>query len=351
MGAKPAGVNNRHLVLVDDEEEDVYEGEEMEFLDHLEEFRVRLIRMVVYVVVAAIVCIAIAGGSIVDLATQPIRRALPETGGEMLITRPFEAMVTWLKVDALAGLIIAMPFVGYELWGFIAPALSRRERRLASTIVLACPGLFIAGALFIYFVFPLALKFLISFAAFFPDTKVMLNPKETIGMMLTLMLGMGLVFQMPVVIAALAKFGVVTARGLLTVWRHAIVVIVIVAAILTPTWDPVNLAIVSGPMVLLYFSSAGIAALIERSDRKREERRRRRQQELELLAQADDEDMDWEDEEFEALGETQETAPQPELPPSDATEETRQGVPDGDAEGPDAPEAHEDPPADRLNTD
>lgn len=322
----------------------------MEFLDHLEELRVRLIRMVVYVVVAAIVCIAIAGGSIVDLATRPILKALPEAGGEMLITRPFEAMVTWLKVDALAGLIIAMPFVGYELWGFIAPALSRRERRLASTIVLACPVLFVAGALFIYFVFPLALRFLISFAAFFPNTKVMLNPKETIGMMLTLMLGMGLVFQTPVVIAALAKLGVVSAKGLLSVWRYAIVVIITVAAILTPTWDPVNLGIVAGPMVALYFCSAGIAALIERSDRKREERRRQREAELELLAQSEAQAMLELDEPAECVDGLSGDDPSDGDPPGnqDASEDdTRAGSSTGAA----SPPVEPDPSVDHPSTD
>jgi sec-independent protein translocase protein TatC len=365
-------MKDRHLALVDDEE-DEYEGEEMEFLDHLEELRVRLLRMIVYVVVAAIVCIAIAGGTIVPLATEPIRKALPETGGQMLITKPFEAMVTWLKIDALAGVLIAMPFVGYEVWGFIAPALSRRERKLASTIVLACPALFISGALFIYFVFPMALRFLISFAEFFPDTQVMLNPKETIGMMLTLMLGMGLVFQMPIVIGALAKFGVVTSRGLLGVWRHAIVVIMIVAAFLTPTWDPVNLGIVAGPMVLLYFSSIGIAGLIERAEARREARRKAaRAQEMELVEEDHDEipeegdDGDEADDDLALPDGTQEWEPgeyehQPLVepveyhPPTDETSDPPKSVQgddsDGGAEGEAAAEPDEDPPADPYDTD
>jgi len=246
--------------------DDVYEGEEMDFLDHLEELRIRILRAFLYIAVASLICLAIAKNVVIDFLMKPLVEAMGGTDAKFLITEPLEAMMTWFKVDIVAGLAISLPFVAWEMWAFVAPALSRRERRVTRFIIGVCPALFLCGAAFIYKVFPMALRFLLSFATLFPRAQVMLRPWQSLTMMITLMLGMGLVFQMPLVIAALARFGLVSARGLLRIWRHAIVVIVTLAAIITPTWDPVNLSLVAVPMIGLFFLSVGVAALIQRRE-------------------------------------------------------------------------------------
>lgn len=258
-----------HLTLVDDE--DVYEGEELDFLEHLEELRVRILRSFLYLAVSTIICIGVARDAIVELVMKPGVTALGGGSGKFLFTKPLDPMMTWLKIGLLAGLVIALPFIAYEVWGFVRPALSRRERRYAYIVVLACPTLFLSGAAFIYAVFPLALRFLVGFAGYFPNSQVALQPSEYLGMLLTLMIGMGLVYQMPVVVAVLARLEVVSSAGLLRVWRYAIFGVVVVAAIITPTWDPINLSIVALPMVALYFISAGVARLVEVQARRREQ--------------------------------------------------------------------------------
>jgi sec-independent protein translocase protein TatC len=252
---------------------DAYEGQEMHFLDHLEELRVRLLRSLIYVTVSSLICVGLGQRSIIDFVMEPAVKALGAdaagTSG-FIFTEPMAPMMTWLKIGLLAGLAISIPFVMLEAWGFIAPALTRREKRVGYTAVLACPGLFLAGAAFIYLVIPTALKFLMQFKDLFPNTRFLLDPAKYLNMMLTLMTGMGLVFQMPIVIAVLTRVGIITSATLLRFWRHSIVIWLVIAAVITPTWDPVNLSITATPMILLYFASILIAKVIERGNRRRE---------------------------------------------------------------------------------
>ncbi len=252
---------------------DAYEGKEMHFLDHLEELRVRILRSMVYVAIASLVCVGMAQEEIIAFVMEPAAKALgedPMGNSNMIFTEMMAPLMTWLKIGLLAGLVISLPFVMLEAWGFIAPALTRRERRVGYLAVLACPGLFVLGAAFVYTIFPTALAFLMQFKNYFPGAQFLLDPAKYLNMMLTLMTGMGLVFQMPVVVAALVRIGLLSSGFLVRVWRHAMVVLLVIAALITPTWDPVNLSITVGPMVALYFLSIAIALVIERGNRKRE---------------------------------------------------------------------------------
>jgi sec-independent protein translocase protein TatC len=262
---------------------DAYEGREMHFLDHLEELRVRIIRGFLYIAVATggsiYFCMKEAtgdrGSGIINFVMHPAQEAVGEHG-KFIFTQMLEPMMTTMKIGFLVGLAFCMPLLGAEIWGFVAPALTRREKRIGYVVVLICPVLFLMGAAFIYLVIPTAFKFLLQFTQLFPDATFMLNPNQYLNMMLTLMAGMGLVFQMPVVIAVLARLGIVSSAFLLRYWRHAIVLFVVLAAILTPTWDPLNLTITTVPMVFLYFGSILIAVIIERGNRKRDAAQRDR---------------------------------------------------------------------------
>ncbi len=247
---------------------DAYEGEELHFLDHLEELRIRLIRSIAYVLVAALICVGFAGNALIELVMEPALKAFEGINSNFIFTKPMDPMMTWLKIGLISGVIVAIPFIALEAWGFVAPALTVRERRAGYVVMLICPFLFLCGVVFIYFVIPLALKFLFQFASLFPNTVLMPEPGVYLGMLLTLMLAMGVVFQMPVVVGVLARLGIVTGEGLLRFWRHAVLGCVALAAVITPTWDPVNLSIVAGPMVGLYFVSIGVAALVEKGLRR-----------------------------------------------------------------------------------
>ncbi len=247
---------------------DAYEGEELHFLDHLEELRIRMIRSIAYVLVAAVICVGFAGNALIELAMEPALKAFEGINSSFIFTKPMDPMMTWLKVGLISGVIVAIPFVALEAWGFVAPALTVRERRAGYIVMLVCPALFLCGVVFIYFVIPLALKFLFQFTSLFPNTVLLPEPSVYLGMLLTLMFAMGVVFQMPVVVGVLARLGLVTGAGLAHFWRHAVVGCVALAAVITPTWDPVNLSIVAGPMIGLYYISIGVALLVEKGMRR-----------------------------------------------------------------------------------
>lgn len=301
------GRRTRALKLADP---DVYDGREMHFLDHLEELRTRILRAMIYVVVAVMLSIGWCfhdaqdgkGLTVVNFVMRPANEALranaettgvesspaevdtaakpAEDGaghkGKLIFTSPLEPMMTLLKIGLLVGLAASMPFIGLEIWGFVGPALTRREKSVGYIVVLVCPALFVTGASFIYLILPTALKFLLMFTRFFEDAEFLLNPNQYLNMMLTLMAGMGCVFQMPVVIGVLVRIGLVSSAALLRFWRHATVIMIVLAAVITPTWDPLNLSIVVAPMMALYFGSIVLAKFIERGNRRREAAERER---------------------------------------------------------------------------
>jgi sec-independent protein translocase protein TatC len=161
--------------------------------------------------------------------------------------------VVWLKLPLLAAVFLASPWVVYQVWGFIAPGLYKRERRWAAPFVLCAAGLFILGGLFAYFVaFRFGLTFLLGVGRDI-DIAPIVSVSEYFDLFVNVMLGIGIVFELPVVIFFLTLLRIASPRFLLKNSRYAILAIVIVAAIVTPTPDVFNLMLFSVPMVALFF--------------------------------------------------------------------------------------------------
>ena len=239
----------------------------MSFLEHLEELRRRIIYSVLAVAVAFFVGWWKAE-RIFAFMQGPIVTALRahKLDEKLVYTNPVDPFNMYLKVAFIAGLFIASPFVLYQVWAFVAPGLYRHERRYILPFLFSTVGLFLAGGAFGYkMVYPAALDFLIGYGAQFQP---MITIHEYTTLFLTVILGMGIVFELPILIFFLALMGIVSAGWMWRNFRYSILVIFIIAAIVTPTTDILNMCIFAAPMVALYALSIGIAWLVHPTRRK-----------------------------------------------------------------------------------
>ena len=220
------------------------------FFDHLTELRIRLVRALLGVAVG----VAVTGWFAERLfryVMQPVLDSLPEGQRALNYTSSLEPFLVYLKVALYGGLFLAAPWVLFQLWLFIAPGLYKREKTLVIPFVAIGTLLFYCGVAFTYFgVMPFAFPALAAIAG--PDMKPILTMREQLTLVLAMMLGFGVVFEIPVVIAFLAMIGLVTPEFLSRYRRHAWIVNVILAAILTPTGDPLNLFLMAAPMIIFY---------------------------------------------------------------------------------------------------
>jgi sec-independent protein translocase protein TatC len=239
----------------------------MPLLAHLEELRKRVILSVLGVLVGFISCWSFAD-RIFSLMQQPIIGALRHHGiaGGLVYLNPTDPFNLYLYVALVGGLFAASPFVFYQLWLFIAPGLYRKEKRYVLPFLLSTVGLFIAGGLFGYkMVYPASLDFLIGFGQQFQP---MITVGEYTRLFVTIIVGLGLIFEMPILVFFLALMRLITARWMWRNVRYSILVIFIIAAIVTPTADILNMCLFAAPMVALYAISIGVAWLVN-SKRKR----------------------------------------------------------------------------------
>jgi sec-independent protein translocase protein TatC len=239
----------------------------MPLLAHLEELRKRIIFSVLGVLAGFLSCWSFAD-RIFGLLQQPIIGALRHhgIGGGLVYLNPTEPFNLYLEVALVGGLFVASPFVFYQLWLFIAPGLYRKEKRYVMPFLLSTVGLFIAGGLFGYkMVYPASLDFLIGYGQRF-------QPMITIGeytkLFVTIIVGLGLIFEMPILVFFLAVMRVITARWMWRNLRYAILVIFIIAATVTPTADILNMCLFAAPMVALYALSIGVAWLVNSARRR-----------------------------------------------------------------------------------
>lgn len=182
------------------------------------------------------------------------------------ITEPF---LVSLKVAAFGGLVLALPFIVYQVWAFIAPGLYEHEKRLAVPFLLGAGFSFALGALFAYYGFlPFAIPFLLGFLGEVITPQISIG--RYIGQVLMMMGVMGLVFEMPVVSYLLARLGILSSTFLARNWRIAVVLLLTLAALITPTVDVVSLAIVTGPLLVIYWISVLVARVAERARPKEE---------------------------------------------------------------------------------
>jgi sec-independent protein translocase protein TatC len=204
---------------------------------------------------------------IYGIMQKPITDVLRANGmsDKLVFLNPTEPFNLYLKISALAGLFLTSPFVLYQVWMFISPGLYRNEKRYVVPFMTSSIALFAGGGYFGYrIVYPRALSFLIEFGRQFQP---MITINEYTSLFLSIILGMGLIFEMPILIFFLALMGIVTARFMWKNFRYAILVIFIIAAIVTPTPDVLNMCIFAAPMIGLYIISIAIAYFVHPKQR------------------------------------------------------------------------------------
>ncbi len=232
----------------------------MSLMDHLEELRSRLMWAIATLAVAFFPCWYFVD-EIFAFLQRPIIKLLPP-GKKLAYTGITDPFILYFKVAALAAVFAASPFILYQLWRFIAPGLYKHERRYLLPFLFFGSFFFLAGGAFAYYVaFPLAAEFLLQIGGAFEPV---ITIERFFGFQMTIILGLGLMFELPIVIFVLSAIGLVTPRFLMRNFRWAVVVIFIVAAIITPTSDILNLCVFAVPAILLYLLGVGAAALVPR---------------------------------------------------------------------------------------
>jgi sec-independent protein translocase protein TatC len=239
----------------------------MGFLEHLEELRRRIIYSLIAVAVGFCACWRYAE-NIYEIMQRPIMTALQHHGmsEKLVYMDPTEPFNIYLKVAALAGLFLTSPFILYQVWAFISPGLYRNEKRYVVPFMVSTVSLFLAGGYFGYkLVYPQALEFLIGFGKQFQP---MITIEKYTDLFLVIIIGMGAIFEMPILVFFLSLMGIVTAGWMWRNLRYSILVIFIIAAILTPTTDILNMCIFAAPMIGLYLFSIAIAWLVHPKQRR-----------------------------------------------------------------------------------
>ena len=245
------------------------EGEEvpgmdrMSFLDHLEELRHRIFYSLISILVGFVVCWTFADEIYAGLA-RPLTGILRELNlGERLVyTNPVAPFNLYVKLALLAGVFVASPFLLWQVWRFISPGLYTREKRYAVPFILLGSALFVSGGAFAYSIaFPQALRFLLRFGAQFQP---MITVDEYFSLASMIILGLALVFELPILILFLTLLRLITPRFLLRNFRYSVLVIFVLAAIITPTPDIPTMMLFATPLIGLYFLGLGLSYLVLR---------------------------------------------------------------------------------------
>jgi sec-independent protein translocase protein TatC len=255
---------NEVRTFLSEEPEDTPLGDSLEkavnnpqsLLVHLDALRKHLFRAALVLILMTVVAFAFAS-QIINLL------ALPVGGIEALVAiDPTEPIGTFMRVALLTAFAVTLPYIILELWLFIAPGLSRDSRIFGLYAIPIAVIFFIGGMAFAYFVLlPTAIPFLVNFGGITSQ----IRPSSYIRFVTSIMFWIGIAFQFPLIIYVLARVGLIRARVLIDNWRLAVVIIAILAAMITPTIDPVNMGLVMGPMIVLYFLGIVLAKFAERS--------------------------------------------------------------------------------------
>jgi sec-independent protein translocase protein TatC len=250
---------------LEETEEHDSDEREMSFLDHLEELRWRLVKSLLGLLACVVLCSFFADRIVNDVVLRPSKSVTPPLN--LINTVPFGQITFYMMVIIVAGLILSSPWILYQVWKFVEPGLKENEKKYISGIVVATTFCFLAGIAFAYFLMlPYMLQFFATFGS--PNIQNMIAVTEYMSFVIQLVLLSGLIFELPMVAYFLARLGIMTPAFMRHYRRHAIVAILIIAAIVTPTTDPVTMAVFALPMFILYEISIWIASI---AARKREE--------------------------------------------------------------------------------
>jgi sec-independent protein translocase protein TatC len=233
------------------------EGPTMSLIEHLEELRRRLIVIVIAIVAAAVVGFLFSG-AVLDL----LRAPLPNDFETIYFTGPADAFGVQVKIAGFIGIALAMPVILFEVWRFVTPGLTKRERRFVWPVMVAAILLFGLGIVVGYAIIPYALNFLLGFAR--PGLQPLLTIDGYVGFVTTMLLAFGIVLEFPIVLVGLARVGVLSYRRLAAQRRMAVLGITVFAIVLTPGGDPISPLILGSVMYLLFEGSLFIIRLIRR---------------------------------------------------------------------------------------
>ena len=247
--------DDEHRITLTDP--DALEEGRMSFLEHLDELRKRLIHCAVALFVGVVVAFFFLD-RLFAFVFVPLQRTLPD-GGRFITTEAPEYFMLYLKVGLLSGLFVALPYILWQMWLFIAPGLYAHEKRFAIPFVFFAFVFFIGGAAFAHYIaFPWTWQFFINFAqGGFVEVMPRIGP--TFALYVRVVLAFGAIFQMPTVVFFLARMGVVNARFLIKNIKYAVLIIFILAAVLSPGGDLASQFLMAGPMLILYLFSIFIA--------------------------------------------------------------------------------------------
>ncbi|HEV2422766.1 MAG TPA: twin-arginine translocase subunit TatC [Candidatus Acidoferrales bacterium] len=250
------------------EEED---GGKMSLFEHLADLRKRLIYSAIAIGLGFLVGFAISK-PMIGIVSRPMVVALEQSHfpPRLIYHNPTGPINLVFSLAFYLGIVFALPVVLYQIWLFVAPGLYKHERKAVASFIVSSVLLFLAGIAFGYFILlPYVLRFLISFEGSLP-LQPLIDINEYFDLLLIVMVGLGVIFELPILIFVLSMFGIVTPQWLWKNVRYAILIISIIALIVTPTPDATTMLIFMAPMVALYFVGIGVSYMVFRSKRKRE---------------------------------------------------------------------------------
>lgn len=234
-------------------------GAEMGFWDHLDEFRKRIINGLVSIILTSI----LAAVFIEKIMKYVLLKPATDVHLELQNLKPFGQQFLYFKVILVVGIILASPVILYQIWKFIEPGLYQKEKKWARSITVFTSLCFASGVAFSYYVIiPTMLAFTSTFGT--TEIKNSIDVNEYFSFITMMLLATGVMFEMPMITFVLTKVGILSSKLLKKFWRHAFVVILIIAAVATPTPDPISQLIFAAPLFILYFLSIWISIFVEK---------------------------------------------------------------------------------------
>ncbi len=233
-----------------------------ELTAHLEELRNRIIRILAMIMIGWIIAFSYFW-SFYHIISKPLEEPLRKYHSETVFLHLADPFMLKLKLSFVMGLLITAPYLLHQIWRFIAPGLTQTERKAVRMFIPASSLLFVCGVVIGYLMLPAGINWFMSYLTDFGSVKLMQNPLNYAILVVKILLAFGIAFQLPVVLVVLSLVGLVTSERLTSYWRYAIVIIFLIAALITPTQDPLSMTVLATPMVLLYFVTISVVKRIE----------------------------------------------------------------------------------------